>query len=202
VNKIIAVVSLGTLALAATAANARGGYSDNGSRSFDNDPYVGASIGRFIYDEQGVETLYPGAVMFRVGLPITQYLGVEGRIGTGFSKSSGGWFSDSDVSAGVDRIAAGYAKLSLPLAPRFSAYMLGGIANTKLRWSEPGFADGTSSDTGFSYGFGGQVNLRRDTAFTFEWVRLRDLTASQNANGLLGNDATGDMISLGVQVRL
>ncbi|HTP38271.1 MAG TPA: outer membrane beta-barrel protein [Steroidobacteraceae bacterium] len=199
-NKIITIASLSTLALAASVANARG-YSDDSSRGDSFAPYVGGSIGRFVYDETGADTLYPGALMFRVGVPINEYFALEGRIGTGFSKSDG-VFSQSDVTASVDRIAAGYAKLSLPVGPRFSFYGLAGIANTKLRWSQSGLADGTSSDTGFSYGVGGQVGMRRDTAFTFEWARLRDLTASQNTSGLLGNDATGDMFSIGVQVRL
>lgn len=190
-NKIIAVASLTAIALAATAADARGRYNDSGYGD-DSGPYIGGSVGQFVYQEDGVDTLYPTAFAFRLGVPIAPFLAVEGRIGTGINDSDYTNVDGTDVKVGVDRLAAGYLKGSLPIAPRFSLYGLAGIANTRLRFTSPGLPDGISNDTSFSFGAGGDVKLRGGTTLNFEWARLRTLDTDVDGN------ATGDMVSVGL----
>ena len=192
-NKIFAAASLTALALVGGAANARGRYSDSGyGYGDDSGPYIGGSVGQFVYQEDGVDTLYPTAFAFRLGVPIAPFLAVEGRIGTGITDSDYTNVDGTDVKVGVDRLAAGYLKGSLPIAPRFSVYGLAGIASTRLRFTSPGLPDGISNDTSFSFGAGGDVQLRGGTTLNFEWARLRSVDTDVDGN------ATGDMVSVGL----
>ena len=58
---------------------------------------------------------------------------------------------------------------SLPLAPSFSLYGLGGIANVDLQRN---FGLVNANDTGFSYGLGMDFDLATNARLSLEWTHL------------------------------
>jgi opacity protein-like surface antigen len=126
--------------------------------------YVGASAGLLRYDESGLNTLTPSVILVRVGVPITSYFAVEGRLGTGLSSDESHGFS---VSNGV--FGGAYVKGSLALAPTVALYAVAGIATDSLHRN---YGDGDTTDTGFSFGVGSDVALSRGFTLNFEWTHL------------------------------
>ncbi|MFT3905049.1 MAG: porin family protein [Steroidobacteraceae bacterium] len=196
-NSKIISLSLGAVVLGTvvtSSAMAQGYYGpdyDRGGNDFR--PYIGASVGELIYSEPGLETLYPSAFNFRLGVPLSRYLAIEGRVGTGFSDTR--TYVDGDpVDVGIDSMYAGYLKGSLPLAPQFSLYGLAGAAHTNLEVK----SDGQSShfqESSFSFGVGGDYWLNRDMALNVEWVRtMRD--------GFDDDGYTGDLLTVGLNWQL
>ncbi len=151
------------------------------------DPYVGASIGLPRYEESGLPSVSPGVVVVRAGLPLTSFLAIEGRLGTGIS---GDQTDGASVSAGT--FGGAYAKGALALTPDLSIYGVAGIAVTHLHRN---FLDGDTTNTGLSAGVGGDLTLTRNLALNLEWTYLPG-----------GNDAgrgyDSNLFSVGVNYRL
>ena len=126
--------------------------------------YVGASAGLLRYDESGLNTLTPSVIFARVGIPISSYLAVEGRLGTGISSDESHGFSVSDGFFG-----GAYLKGSLALAPTVALYAVAGIASNTLHRN---YGVGDSTDTGLSFGIGSDVALSRGMSLNFEWTYL------------------------------
>ncbi len=151
------------------------------------DPYVGASIGLLRYEESGLPSVSPGVVVVRAGLPLTSFLAIEGRLGTGIS---GDQTDGASVSAGT--FGGAYAKGALALTPDLSIYGVAGIAVTHLHRN---FLDGDTTNTGLSAGVGGDLTLTRNLALNLEWTYLPG-----------GNDAgrgyDSNLFSVGVNYRL
>lgn len=184
--------------LAAPAAMAqgygRGGYYRDGYGDSSSGLYIGGSIGELIYNEPGLDTLYPSMFMFRIGVPLNPYLAVEGRLGAGLSNTR--TYVDGDpVNVGVDSMVAGYLKGSLPLSPIFSLYGLAGAAHTRLSVDAYG-QNGSTTDNSFSFGIGGDFNLNRDIGLNVEWVR------TMREDGFDADGYTGDVLSVGLNWRL
>jgi len=149
--------------------------------------YFGVSGGELVYREDGIDTLRPGIVEFRVGQEFSPYLAVEGRLGAGIS---------SDESNGyrtrVESVYAGYVKGILPMTPWLSGYGLAGLAGVQLHRNYPDF---NTTDGGFSFGVGAELKVRGGTSVTLEWVRLMTGTNDRVY------DYTTDRIALGVNWR-
>lgn len=158
-KKRILPVAVPLLVLSGVAA-AQGSYP--GSNDFA--PYVGASLGLLRYDESGLDPVSPSLFIARIGLPITPYLAVEGRIGTGISSDN-----SAGASVSVSKIAGAYVKGSLPIMPTFAVYAVGGVATLGV---DRNFGDGGATDTGLSYGLGGDVSLPRSLGVNFEWTHF------------------------------
>lgn len=152
--------SLPLLAIA-TSATARNYY---GATPVASPIYIGASIGVLRYDESGLDTVDPSLVIARVGLPISPYLSFEARLGTGLSSDE---TSGNSVSVGT--IGGAYVKGSLPLAPTFSLY---GVAGVDTLTVNRNFGRGDTTDTGLSFGVGGDVALPSNLSLNFEWTHL------------------------------
>ncbi len=169
------LLALPLLSVAATAM-ARGDYAGASGAS---GPYVGASIGVLRYDESGLDTVDPSLILARIGFPISPYLALEGRLGTGLASSESGGYS---VSVGT--IGGAYVKGSLPLAPTFSLYGVAGIGTLSVNRN---FGQGNSTDTGLSFGVGGDVALPVNLSLNFEWTHFpsgTDAGYSYNSNVL------------------
>jgi opacity protein-like surface antigen len=156
--------------LAASLASAQQGYGPYGpgrgryERPYYSSAYVGVSIGQLRYSEEGLDTITPAAATLFVGAPITPNLAIEGRLGGGLgSAQSNGYGLD------VRSVFAGYLKGSLPLAPGFALYGLGGVANVNLRRD---FGLVNANDTGFSYGLGMDFDLASNARLSLEWTHL------------------------------
>lgn len=135
----------------------RGGFHDT-------TPYIGANVGLLRYDESGLRTITPSVILARAGLPLSPFFAIEGRLGTGLASDETHRFS---VSSGT--LAGGYLKGSIALAPTFSVYAVAGIASTSLHRN---FGAGNTTDTGFSGGVGGDIQVSRELGVNFEWTHL------------------------------
>lgn len=186
---ISAALSLAGATLLAPAAVARG-YNDR-AYEFDSGPYIGGSVGELVYDEDGLETLYPSAFVFRLGVPLGRYIGLEGRLGTGLSDTHT-WVDGERVEVGIDSLWGGYLKGSLPLSPQFSIYGVAGVAHTRLSVKSFG-ESGTTSDSSFSFGFGGDFALNRDISLNVDWTRTMRSEF---------DTYTGDLLTVGVNWHL
>ncbi len=163
-------------ALCALASPAyAGSFLSGGFHSMD--PYVGASIGLLQYDESGLPGLSPSVLMVRAGLPLTPFLGIEGRLGTGLSSDQ-----TNGASVNVGTFGGAYAKGTVALGPEFSVYGVAGLASVNINRN---FRDGGTTDTGLSAGIGGDVHLVHALALNFEWTYLpsgRDAGRSYDSN--------------------
>lgn len=128
------------------------------------DPYVGASVGLLRYDESGLSSMSPSAIMLRAGIPLTSFLAIEGRLGTGLSSDQ-----SNGASVSVGTFGGAYAKGALALGSDVDVYGVAGIASVNLRRN---FRDGDTTDTGLSAGLGADVNLARQLALNVEWTYL------------------------------
>lgn len=127
-------------------------------------PYVGASVGLLRYDESGLNTMTPSVLFARLGVPLSPYFAVEGRLGTGLSSDGSGGFS---VSSSV--FGGGYLKGSVALTPSISVYAVAGIAAVSLHRN---FGEGNTTNTGFSAGLGGDARLTQNVWLNLEWTHL------------------------------
>ncbi|MFO1402519.1 MAG: porin family protein [Steroidobacteraceae bacterium] len=176
--------------LAASAAMAHDGYGDGryADRRYDEDTgtYVGLNVGQIRYSEDGLGAITPNGGYFRIGQAFSPNFAIEGRVGGGFSEDS-----TDGYAVRVDALYAGYIKGSLPLAPGFSLYALGGLGGAHLRRN---FGDGNVTESGFSYGLGGDFALGNGTAINVEWSRLVSGTN-------FGYDFDTDIASIGLTFR-
>jgi opacity protein-like surface antigen len=146
-------------------------------------PYVGASVGLLRYDESGLATISPSVIFARVGLPLSSFFAIEGRLGTGLSSDE----TNGD-SVSVGTFGGAYAKGSVAVAPIFSLYAVAGVATVNLHRN---YGDGDSTNTGFSAGAGGDVRLMRALYLNFEWTYLPNGSQA-------GHSYSSNLISAGV----
>ena len=162
------------------------GATGFGASGYDFSPYVGANLGIMRYDESGLSTVSPSLFIARIGMPLSDYFGIEGRIGTGLS---------SDNSAGaavsVGTIGGAYLKGSYPILPTFSVYGVAGLGTLSLSRN---FGDGHTTNTGLSFGVGGDVALRGALGLNFEWTHFPGGTDA-------GYSYNSDVFSAGVTWR-
>lgn len=180
----VLVCALGVGAASAQDYGRSNGYGqrDAYGRNFESGPFVGLSIGALRYNEDGLNTITPITAMLTIGAPISPYLAVEGRVGGGLGSAS-----TDGYGLEVRSLFAGYLKGSLPLAPGFSVYGLGGVAGVDLKRD---FGIGDTHDTSFSFGLGADFAIYGGTTLNIEWTRL----ATGNN---LGYDYSVDMASIG-----
>ena len=175
--------------LGATAAMARGYYDAGygGDRMYGvPDAYVGLNVGALQYQEDGLDTFTPAAALLRLGVPLSRNLAFEARAGAGLGSTSNGGY---DVS--MRSFYAGYVKGSVPLAPTFALYAVGGVAGVNMKRN---FGVGSTTDTGLSFGVGADFNLGGGAGLNVEWTRLPD-----GNNG--GYDYSNSMATIGMTWR-
>src|SRR5450432_4170477 len=152
--------------LAASGASAQQGYGPYGQygRPFYSNAYAGFSLGELRYSEEGLDTITPATAMVFVGAPLSQNLAIEARLGGGLASAK-----SNNYGLEVRSLFAGYLKGSVPLAPGFSIYGLGGVANVDLQRD---FGLVYTNDTGLSYGLGMDVDLASNARLSLEWTHL------------------------------
>jgi len=170
------------LATCAMASPAFGQMSLTGGFR-ETTPYVGASVGLLRYDESGLSTITPSAIFGRVGLPLSPFFAIEGRLGTGLSSDE---VNGNSVS--VRTYVGAYAKGSVAVAPTVSIYAVAGLASVGLHRN---YGNGDSTNTGFSIGVGGDVRLVHALWLNFEWTYLP-------GGSQAGHSYNSNLISAGV----
>ena len=180
---LILICALGAGA-AAAHGDARG---DTHGRDFGSGAYLGLSFGQLRYSEEGLEAITPATAMLFIGAPISPNLSLEGRLGGGLGRAE-----TNTYGLEVRSLYAGYLKGSLPLAPGFSLYGLGGVAGVNL---ERDFGLIEAQDSGLSFGLGMDFALYGGATLNVEWTHL---VSGNNP----GYDYDVDMASIGVAWRL
>ena len=166
-NRILAGCLFAAAVVTASAQNAygSGGYGPGPlQRPFYARAYAGVSVGQLRYSEQGLDTITPATATVFVGAPLSPYVSMEARLGGGLGSSE---TNGNDLQ--VHSMFAGYLKGSLPLAPGFSLYGLGGIASVDLQRN---FGLVNTNDTGLSYGLGMDFDLATNARLSLEWTHL------------------------------
>ncbi|MBS0394073.1 MAG: porin family protein [Proteobacteria bacterium] len=162
-NKWFATMTVALALLGGATAEAQ---SRNSQPFYGSGLYIGGSIGELIYREDGLDTMSPTIIEGRIGQEFNPYFAIEGRLGTGISRDESGGNSTS-----VQLMYGAYAKGILPVSPMFSVYGIAGVAGTQLHHNYPDFS---TTDTGLSFGVGGELRINRAASATLEWARLHD----------------------------
>jgi len=186
---LIATAVLGLAAAASAPAQAGDRYGGGYGRDsgYPNGLYVGVSGGEFVYKEDGIDTLRPALLEFRIGQELNPYLALEARLGGSLGGDESQGFRTS-----VQSLYAGYVKGILPLTPYLSGYGLAGLAGVQLHRNYP---DYNTNDAGVSFGVGAELKLQPRTSITLEWVRLLNGTNDHSY------DYTADQVAIGVNWR-
>jgi hypothetical protein len=161
-------IRAGLLCVVAASGASAQGYGPYGGgqygRPFYYNAYAGLSVGELRYGEEGLDTITPSTAMVFVGAPLSRNLAIEARFGGGLASAE-----TNSYSLQVRSLFAGYLKGSLPLAPGFSIYGLGGVANVDLQRD---FGLAYTNDTGVSYGLGMDFDLASNARMSLEWTHL------------------------------
>ncbi|WP_237673842.1 porin family protein [Vreelandella profundi] len=133
--------------------------------------YVGGLFSHYTYDESsGSSDASPTGLTVRGGYFLTDYIAIEGRLGTGISDDT---ISGTSIDLELDQLMGAYAAGYLPLNNMFSLYGLIGFS----------YAEGSASnrltsisfdDDGFSYGAGAQINFTPQVSGQLEYMYYLD----------------------------
>ena len=134
--------------------------------------YFGAQYSQITYKEDGVEDLNPSALIGRLGLNMSEYLSLEGRIGFGLS-------NDTAMVLGVpvdfesDSLFGAYLLGRLPVSDSFSIYGVIGFTSIEVTASVSGFSvSDDGSDT--SFGAGMEFGFSDDVSMSLEYMSYYD----------------------------
>lgn len=122
--------------------------------------YGGVGVAEVEFKPDRGPTFRPTAITGFVGKEINANLAAELRLSAGIG-------SDSNVE--VDHVFGAYVRGILPLARDVSLYGLLGVSRAKLNFTGGG---GSVTDTGLSYGVGGDVAVGKSVAIGLEWTSL------------------------------
>lgn len=188
-KNFVVFAGMSVIALVATSASAAGRYRYHDRYDSDSDSgfYFGASAGSLLYKEEGLDTIAPTILEFRVGQQFSPFIAIEGRIGTGINNDE--W---RGYRVNAEAVYAGYVKGMIPVGPMFSVYGLAGVGGVQLHRNYPDFH---SNDAGLSFGAGGEFRLGGGASLNAEWVRL---TRGTNQRVF---DYTADQLTFGVNWR-
>lgn len=157
-KKLIAV-TLFTSAAAMTAVTASANSAGSG--------YIGALASHYTFDVSGTsEDLNPTGLTLRGGYFLTDFIAVEGRLGTGLNDDN---ISGTNVDVELDQLMGVYATGYLPVNDVFSFYGLLGFTYAEAKISNH-FASASDDDDGFSYGAGVQFDFTPQIAGQLEYV--------------------------------
>lgn len=133
------------------------------------------------YEESGFDAISPKAIVFRAGNRLNETIGFEGRFAIGTSEGSTSvsvMGVPLEVSVDVDNIIGAYVTANASVGSTANVYGLIGLARVDLtsKASIPGFASFavSDSDTGVSFGFGGDIGVNEDVALNIEYMSYYD----------------------------
>lgn len=157
-------LGLGALGIVACGvASAQQPYYGN-----DYGTYLGASVGEIMYNEEGLPQMNPTIAEFRIGQQFSQYLAVEGRIGTSVSGGSTYAYGEG-YRVNAQAIYAAYVKGMLPFSPWISGYAIAGLGGAQWHRDYPSY---DTNDIAISFGFGAEFRVGGNASLDLEWARL------------------------------
>lgn len=131
--------------------------------------YAGVNFSIVEYEETGLDSVEPTALVLRLGNEFTPNLAVEGRLGFGLSEDSVNVFG-TPVDVEVDNFFGLYLRGIAPLGA-VSLYGLIGYTDGELTASANGVSI-SADDSDTSYGVGADFALNKASAINVEWARL------------------------------
>jgi len=146
------------------------------SAAQEGDNYVGVQQGIFAYEESGVDTLHPTAVIGRLGRYGNEEIALEARFGMGLTEDDTN-ISGVDVDLELDRIFGVYGVGHIPFGEAFSVYALAGFTAVKVTATGSYMGNSMSfsdDDNGFSFGLGAQLNLGKTLSIHGEYINYLD----------------------------
>lgn len=135
-------------------------------------PYFGVQYLAGVYDEPGVSTLHPSAVVGVLGARLGPYMAFEGRLGVGLSDDSTVYLG-VPVSLDIDNLVGGYLRIMAPMGAGSDIFAAFGFTRTKLSASAYGVTV-SETETDASFGFGVDVSFTRNSALRVEYLWLQD----------------------------
>jgi outer membrane immunogenic protein len=148
----------------------------------DTTGYSGLSVSRiqFEYFDEGID-LRPDVVLFRAGAEFNDYIGIEGRVGTGISRDDV-QAANVNTSLQPDWLYGGHLKLSAPVNEgRGKPYLMAGkmyTHSTLITRTDTGLGtvrqQRTRRTDGLSLGGGVDILLNSSTALNIEYMRYAD----------------------------
>ena len=134
--------------------------------------YVGAQYALVTYDEEGFDDVEPTALVGRLGHFVNDNVAIEGRIGLGLQDDEVevdlGFLGTVDVEVEVENLFGIYAAIHSSSSSDTSFYGIFGFTQGELEASALGI-DVSEDESGFSYGFGLNINK-----FNIEYMSYLD----------------------------
>ncbi|MCS2608687.1 porin family protein [Halomonas dongshanensis] len=144
--------------------------------------YYGAQVSQFDYEQsidlgftQGTATAKPPVFIARIGHFLSDYVAIEGRLGTSLNDDSvefnaaGIGDIDNEYKVEVDHIAGVYGVGHLPLGQSASLFAVLGYTSAEATLSGYGTSE-TSDDSGISYGGGIQALFTPNVSASVEYM--------------------------------
>jgi len=122
--------------------------------------YGGVGVAELEFKPDRGPTFRPTAISGIVGREINSNLAAELRLSAGIG-------SDSNVE--LDHVFGAYVRGILPVGHDLSFHGLLGVSRSKFNFKGGG---GSVTDTGLSYGVGGDYNVGKSVALGLEWMSV------------------------------
>ncbi|TBW57484.1 porin family protein [Marinobacter halodurans] len=171
----VAVASMGAAGLASAASDIATIQQGQG--------YVGLYGGIFTVKDSADRRAEPNHVAFRAGTFLIDQVAAEVEVGTGFNRD--------DISPGTEVEMDHYVNASLvghlPLGEKSSVYAKAGFADASINVHDSA-GENSTSENGFSYGFGLAAHPTEKMSLAIEYSELVD-----------GDSFKADMVSIGIQ---
>jgi len=140
--------------------------------------YIGLSYNNIDYDETGLSTVEPTALVFQVGHEFGPVFSIEGRLGGGSGDDTiSGTAPVAKLS--VLKLVGGYLKWQLP-TQHINPYLLLGYTSVELEIESLGFS-ATWKDKGTSFGLGLDLKINPSLALNLEQIAY---ISGETVNGL------------------
>ena len=142
--------------------------------------YFGGTFTQLTYDEDFVaDDAEPTALIGRLGHFMADNIALEGRLGTGLNEDTvrvpDGTGGSVPVDVELDSLFGFYLVGHLPLGHAGSLYGLAGYTSAKAKASVDGYTF-TESDSGLSWGIGGEFYATPTLAINAEYTQYLDET--------------------------
>ena len=161
------ILALGLLLLTHSALANESPF--NSSRTYIN-------VGYTTFNEGSLGSDSLQGMSLKIGYDFTDFFAAEAVVGFSLKQSFQNESGTTDADFKISNFEALYARATLPF-DRARPYLLLGFAHMSTKAS--GLVNGqefsaSSSESGFSYGFGIDLYGSERTAFSFQWAKLMD----------------------------
>jgi len=134
--------------------------------------YGGFQYSMVNYKESGFDKANPSMLVGNLGKNFNKYLSVEGRLGFGISSDTVG-YSFYKLRMEIETLFGLYGLARVDVSQASSIYALIGASQIKAKVSGFG-ASSSSSESGLSYGVGGDIGITNNITLNIEYTNYLD----------------------------